>query len=216
MVGSVGMVRGIARPNSLMIQEALNLLSAFGSDKKGTTRKLLTEMKEVQDHNEAVLAAANEAVEKANKREAEVVEKEAELARNVKEAEELYASRLLAIVSDEEGFQLKIYESEVRIIEEDEHLSIREEKLRRVQEEHRESIRIGKEEFVERERVLKEDRKDLKDLESSIELREEDIKSDRVALEDLRNSLDELKVDLDKRDSRVRAAMEGETVVGGE
>ena len=53
MVGSVGMVRGVSRPGSLVIQEALNLLSALGSDGKGTTKKLLMEMKGVQDHNQA-------------------------------------------------------------------------------------------------------------------------------------------------------------------
>ncbi|KKK94738.1 hypothetical protein LCGC14_2679850 [marine sediment metagenome] len=213
MVGSVGMVRGLSRPNSLVIQEALNLLSALGSDSKGTTKKLLTEMKGVQDHNEGVLADAKVVVVEADKREAEVVEKEAELARNLIEAGELYNSRLLDITNGEGELQRRVEETNAQISEENEAISTREDELRSDREEHQESLRISKEELVERERVLKEDRKDLKELESSIGGREEEIKSDRITLDGLRDSLDKRKVKLDERDARVLAAIEDKTSV---
>lgn len=216
MVGSVGMVRGVSRPNSLVIQEALNLLSALGGDRKGTTEKLLEEMKSVQYHNEAVLENAKEAVVKANTREAEVVEKEAELERNLGEAAELYSSRLSDITNSEAELQRRMGEAGVRIGKEDERLRKREGKLRQHQNEHRESIRAGKVEFEEWERVLEEDRQGLKELESSFEGREEEIKSDRAVLDDLQSSLDEIQLKLDARDARVLAAMKGEVVVGGE
>ncbi len=213
MVGSVGMVRGISRPSSLVIQEALNLLSALGSNGKGTTKKLLTEMKGVQDHNGAVLADAKEAVENANKREVEVVEKEEELARNLIEAGELYNSRLLDVTNGEEELQRRIEETNAQISEENEAISTREDELRRDREEHQESLRTGREEFTERERVLKEDREDLKQLESSIGGREEEVKSDRTTLDDLRDSLDKRRVKLDERDARMLVAMEDKTSV---
>jgi len=215
MVGSVGMVRGISRPGSLVIQEALNLLSALGSDSGGTTKKLLTEMKGVQDHNEVVLADAKAAVIEANKREAEVVEEEAELVRNLKEAEELYAGRLSDIVNSEEELRRRIEEVNAQVSVENNNIKEREEEFHREQEGHLESLRISEEGLAGRERVLKEDREALRQLESSIEGREEDIKSDRETLDDLQVSLDDRKVELDKRDARVLAAMEGETVVEG-
>ncbi len=214
MVGSVGMARGISRPGSLVIQEALNLLSALGSS-EGTSKKLLTEMKAVQGHNEVVLANAKEEIAKANIRETEVVERETELARNLIEAEELYNNRLLSITNGEEKLQRKVDEINVWISEEDRGISEREGKLHRDREEHQKSLRISDEELVERERILKEDRDALKEFESSIEGREVEVKSDEIALDDLRNSLGELKVGLDKRDARVLAAMEGEAVVEG-
>lgn len=215
MVGSVGMVRGLSRPGSLVIQEALNLLSALGSDSEGTTKKLLMEMRGVQDHNEVVLADAKAAVVEADKREAEVVEEEVELVRNLKEAEELYAGRLSDITNSEEELQCRVEEANTQISENNKAISTSEDEFHREQEGHLESLRVSKEALVEGERILKEDRDALKELESSIEGREEDIKSDRATLDDLRSSLDELKVSLDKRDARVLAAMEGEAVVKG-
>ena len=222
MVGSVGMVRGISRPNSLVIQEALNLLSALGGDSEGTTKTLLTEMKNVQDHNGVVLADAwvqqtnaKELIVKANKREAEVVEEEAELVRNLKEAEELYAGRLSDIVNSEEELRRRIEEVNAQVSVENNNIKEREEEFHREQEGHLESLRISEEGLAGREKVLKEDREALRQLESSIEGREEDIKSDRETLDDLQVSLDDRKVELDKRDARVLAAMEGETVVEG-
>ena len=213
MVGSVGMVRGLSRPGSLVIQEALNLLSALGSNSEGTTKKLLTEMKDVQDHNEVVLADAKVAVVEANKREAEVVEEEAELARNLIEAEQLYAGRLSDIVSNEEKLQRKIEEVDARVSAENESIRERGDGLDRKQEEYQEFLRTSKEALVERERILKEDREALKELESFLKGREEDINSDEVTLDDLRDSLDKHKIELDKRDARVRDAMESEAVV---
>ena len=214
MVGSVGMGRSVLRPNSAVIQEALNLLSALGSS-EGNTTKLLIEMKIVQDHNETVLANAKEEIVKANERVAEVVEKEAELARNLIEAGELYNSRLLDITNGETELQRKVDEVNVWISEEDEKVSEREDKLRRDREEHQESTRISTEEFVERERILSEDRDELKALGTSVEGRQEEINSDKITLDDLRDSLGELKARLDQRDARMRAAMEGEAVVEG-
>ena len=212
MVGSVGMVRGISRPNSLVIQEALNLLSALGSS-KGTTKKQLTEMKDVQDHNETVLASAKGELEKSNKRGAEVVEKEAELARNLIEAGELYNSRLLDITNGEADLQRKVDEINIWISEEDEKISAREGEFHRMQEEHQESLRVSEGEFSERKRILEEDREDLKRLESSIGGREEEVKSDKTTLDDLRDSLDKRKIKLDERDARVLAAIEDKTSV---
>ncbi len=214
MVGSVGMVRGLSRPNSLVIQEALNLLSALGSS-EGTTTKLLMEMKGVQDHNETVLANAKEETANANVRATLVVEKEAELARNLIEAAELYSSRLLDITNGEKELQRKVDEVNIWISEEDGKVSERENTLRSDREEHQESVRMKIEELGERERILKEDRDDLKELESSVEGREVEVKSDGITLDDLRVSLEERKVRLDKRDARLRVAMEGEAVVEG-
>ena len=215
MVGSIGMVRSISRPNSLVIQEALNLLSALGSDGKGTTKKLLVEMKDVQDNNVSVLADVKEEVAKADKRGAEIVEKEVELARNLREAEALYNGRLLEIINSEEKLQHREEEADARISEQDESISEREGELHRGQEEHQESLRKSSEYFSERERVLGEDREALKELESSCEGRVQEIENDKIALDDLRGSLDKYKVKLDKRDARVRAAMEDEAVVDG-
>ncbi len=214
MVGSVGMVRGLSRPNSLVIQEALNLLSALGSS-EGTTTKLLTEMKSVQDHNETVLANAKEETANANVRASLVVDKESELARNLIEAAELYNSRLLDITNGEKELQRKVDEVNIWISEEDGKVSEREDKLRNDRGEHQESVRISTEEFVERERILSEDRDELKALGTSVEGRQEEINSDKITLDDLRDSLGELKARLDQRDARMRAAMEGEAVVEG-
>ena len=209
------MVRGVSRPNSLVIQEALNLLSALGSS-KGTTKKLLTEMKDVQDHNETVLANAKEVVENANKRETEVVEKEAELARNLIEAEELYDSRLLDITNGEEELQRRVDETAVRIVEEDERIKEREDEFHREQEEHLSAHTDKLLALTDRESVLKEDRDALEELKSSIEGREEKIKGDRQVLNDFQTELDGRKIKLDKRDARVRVAMEeDEAVVDG-
>ena len=214
MVGSVGMARSISRPGSLVIQEALNLLSALGSS-EGTSKKLLTEMKAVQGHNEVVLANAKEEIAKANIRETEVVERETELARNLIEAEELYNNRLLSITNGEEELQRKVDEINVWISDENGRISEREGKLHRDRGEHQESLRISGEELTERERILKEDRDALKEFDSSIKGREEEVKSDEITLNDLRDSLGELKIGLDERDARVLAAMEGEAVVEG-
>ena len=207
MVGSVGMVRSTSRPSSLVIQEALNLLSALGGGTPAV-KKLLEEMKSVQTHNEEVLQSAKDAVVIANERERQIAKEEADLVGNIREAEALYNARLLEIINSEEKLQRREEEANIRIVEEDEHMSIREGELRRDQEEHSESLHTGRAEFIERERVLKEDRKDLKELESSIEGREEEIKSDRIVLGDLRDSLDKRKSELDERDARVRTAME--------
>ena len=217
MVGSVGIVKSISRP--LAIQEALNLLSALGADSKGTTARLLTEMKGVQDHNEAVLADATAAVVKADKRDAEIVKNEEKLARNIREAEELYANRLSSIVSSEKEFGRKMEEANAQISGKDEAISTREDKFNRNREEYQESIRINKEEFLERERLLNEDKiflegkkQDLGKLQSSINGREENVKSDEKTLYELRISLDKRLAKLDLRDARVRDAMKDQDV----
>ncbi len=213
MVGSVGMVRGISRPGSLVIQEALNLLSALGSDSKGTTKRLLTEMKSVQDHNEVVLADAKVVIVEADRREAQVVEEEAELARNLEEAEKLYAGRLSSIISDEEELQRNVEEANTHISEGNEAISTREDKFHREQEDHLESLRASKEELERRERIIKEDKDALRVHESSLEIREDTIKSDEIKLDTIGDSLDERELKLDERDARVRAAMGDEAVV---
>ncbi len=223
MVGSVGVVRSMPRSNSLVIQDALNLLAAFGSDSEGTTKKLLMEIKDAQDHNEVVLANAVAEGIKCNKRDVEVAEKENKLALDLKEAEELCAERLSGIISGEEELQRRVEEEDNRISVENENINTRKEEFHNEEKRHLESLRISEGSLVERERILKEDRNTLKELESSIEGREEDIKSDKITLDDLRGFLDDLrgsldkrKVDLDNRDARVLAAMEGESVVEGE
>lgn len=215
MVGSVGMVRGISHPGSLVIQEALNLLSALGSGSEGTTKKLLTEMKSVQDHNEVVLADAKAVVVEADRRETEVVEKEVKLAQDLREAEGLYAGRLSDIIRGAGELQQREEEVNTQISRENEAISAREDKFNREKEEHIVAHSKGLEFLVERERILKEDRDALKEFETSLKGREEEIKSDEIALDDLRDSLDERKIKLDKRDARMRAAMEGEAVVEG-
>ena len=207
MMGSVGRVKGIPRPGPVTIQETFNLLSALGGGTK-TTHKILKEMKDVQAHNEEVLESAKVAIVEANNRETEVAEKEAGLARNLKEAEVLYAGRLKHITDVEEVLQRRGEAVDTQASENSENISTREDELHRKQGEHQESLRAGRLEFVEREQVLKESREALGQLELSIERREQQIESDRTALNDLQDSLDERKLVLDKRDDRVRAALE--------
>ena len=214
MVGSVGMVRGLSRPNSLVIQEALNLLSALGGDGKGVTKKLLTEMKEIQDSNATALEFLKEEITNSNKRTAEVTEREAELARNVLEAEELYSNRLSVIENGEEDLQRKTDEINVWISGEDERISELEDTLRRDREEYQETLDESNKVIVQRSGVLKEERKNLKELEASIKDREENVKSDETGLDDLRDSLNERSTKFDLRDARVRDAMK-ELDVGG-
>ncbi len=212
MVGSVGMVRGLSRPNSLVIQEALNLLSALGGDSKGTTKKLLTEMKEIQDHNETSLASAKEEIANSNKRAAEVIEKEAELSRNVLEAEELYSNRLLDITNGEENLQHKVDEVNVWISGEDGRISELEEKLLHDREDHQQALRESNEVLTQKSGALKKERDYLKELAASIKSREENVKSDETGLDNIRNSLDERLTKLDMRDQRIRDAMKDEDI----
>ncbi len=215
MVGSVGMVRGLSRPGSLVIQEALNLLSALGSDSEGTTTKLLMEMKTVQDHNGIVLADAKVVVIEANKREDEIAEEEAELVQNLKEAEELYAGRLSDIVSSEEELQRRIEEVNTQVSAENNSLREREEEFYREQEEHLESLRASKEELERREEILKKDREVL---EGNIELlgqHQSSLEDSRKKIDSDRIVLNERKLKLDNRDARVLAAMKDEGVVEG-
>ncbi len=212
MVGSVGMVRGLSRPNSLVIQEALNLLSALGGDGKGVTKKLLTEMKEIQDSNATALEFLKEEITNSNKRTAEVTEREAELARNVLEAEELYSNRLSVIENGEEDLQRKTDEINVWISGEDERISELEDTLRRDREEYQETLDESNKVIVQRSGVLKEERKNLKELEASIKDREENVKSDETGLDKVRNSLDERLTKLDMRDQRIRDAMKDQDV----
>ncbi len=214
MVGSIGMVRGLSRPNSLVIQEALNLLSALGGDGKGVTKKLLTEMKDVQDKNATALEFLKDEITNSNKRTAEVTEREAKLSRDVLEAEELYSTRLSVIEDGEENLQRKTDEINVWISEEDGRISDLEDKLSRDREEYQETLDESNKVIVQRSGVLKEERKNLKELEASIKSREESVKSEEIVLNDLRDSLNERSTKLDLRDARVRDAMK-ELDVGG-
>ncbi len=215
MVGSVGMARGVSRPNSSVIQEALNLLSALGGDKAGATTKLLIEMKSVQDHNEDVAATAREVIIKANERETTVFEREKELERELIGTEELYRLRLLEITNGEAELQHKVDQAAITISEENGKIQEREDKLRNVREHYEETIHVDKMELTKRENVLKEDREDLKTFESSLQSCEEEIERDRVTLGSRAASLDQFKLELDARDARMRAAMENQAVVGG-
>ena len=212
MVGSVGMVRGASQPGSLVIQGALNLLSALGSDSKGTTKKLLMEMKNVQDHNETLLGVAKAAVVEADRREVVVVEKEAELVRNLREAEKLTAGRLSNVLSSEQELQRNMALAHAQISKENETIVIREDSLKSKLGEYQESLRVGNESLAERERALKEGREVLKELESSIKSREENVKSDETGLDNIRNSLDERLTKLDMRDQRIRDAMKDQDI----
>lgn len=207
MVGSVGRVKGIPRPGVVTLQETFNLLSALGSGDE-RVKKILDEMIAVQDHNEGVLEAAKDAVVKADKREEEVVKQEAELARNLREAEELYARRLQTITNTEEELQRRGMEIETEANETSRGISGREDELRQKQEAHKESLRAGRLEFDGRERMLRDNREALRQLGSSIEDREQKINSDRIVLDDFQSELDERKAKLDERDARVHAAME--------
>ncbi len=216
MVGSVGMTRGVSRPNSLIIQEALNLLSALGGDKEGATKQLLVEMKSVQDHNEIVIVEAKAELERVNQREVEVIEQEENLARELIRTEELYRLRLLDTINGEVELQRKADQAAVKISEANNNLSEREDQLREDKEKYQEIIRVDRIELAGREQALIGDKEALKVLVASTEGREEEIKNDRVSLDHLRALLDRLKLELDNRDARVLAAMEGKVVVGGE
>lgn len=214
MVGSIGMVRGLSRPNSLVIQEALNLLSALGGDGKGVTKKLLMEMKEIQDNNATALEFVKEEITNSNKRTAEVTEREAKLSRDVLEAEELYSTRLSVIENGEEDLQRKTEEINIWISGEDGRISELEDKLRRDREEYQETLDESNRVIAQRSGKLKEERKNLKELEVSIKDREGNVKSDEKALNDIRNSLEERSTKLDLRDTRVLDAMK-DLDVGG-
>lgn len=55
-------VKPVPKPNSKAIDDALGLLAAFGNGGDDTNRQLLNEMKEVQQHNEAVYQELKEAI----------------------------------------------------------------------------------------------------------------------------------------------------------
>lgn len=212
MMGFVGRVKGIPRPGPVTIQETFNLLSALGGGTKAT-HKILKEMKDVQAHNEEVLESAKVAIVEANKRESEVAEKGVELARNIREAEVLYAQRLKTITNAEEELQRKEEAVDTQAHVTSEGISEREDELNRKKVAHQESLRSGRLEFEEREGVLKESREALEHLESSIENREQKIGDDRQVLDASQRELDKRKLELDTRDARMLAAMEGEAVV---
>ncbi len=209
MVGSVGMARSVPRPNSLVIQEALNLLAALGGDKKGATKELLTEMKSIQDHNESVLADAKKEVVKANEREALVLEEEAELSRSLIAANELHRLRLLDITNGEMELQRNVDNAAVQISKENGEISLREDQLRLDMGKHDEIIGRDRVELAKGQNLLNADREDLNHRESAIKGSEDSIKSDRATLDSRSQILDKFKLDLDNRDTRLRAAMEG-------
>ena len=82
VVGKIGGTRRVPKPSSDVLNEALNLLVALGGGED--IKKMVAEMKAVQEHNEAVLKQALEATAEANKRtmDAEQAEAEAERARS--------------------------------------------------------------------------------------------------------------------------------------
>ncbi len=207
MVGSVGMARSVSRPNSLVIQEALNLLSALGGNKAGATTKLLEEMKGIQIHNENVILDAKAELVRVNQRDVEVGEREEELARELIGTEELYRLRLLETTDGEAKLQHKVDQAVITISEETARTRAREDQLRDDQGKHEENMRTDRTELVNREQALIGDKETLKELEASIKDREDSIKSDRATLDDLHGILDKRKIDLDERDARMRAAM---------
>ncbi len=207
MVGSVGMARSVSRPNSLVIQESLNLLSALGGNKAGATTKLLIEMKSIQDHNEIVIVNAREAVVKANQREDAVFKREEDLARDLVRAEELYKLQLLETSNAEKELQRKVDNTAIQISEENGRIGLREDQLRDDRGKHEENMRADRTELTDRESVLTEGKENLEVRESAMEDRGAEIERDRVTLGNRAVSLDKFKSELDDRDARMRTAM---------
>lgn len=75
-IGKMGAAQRPPRPGSAALNEALGLLSAFGGGDPDL-RKLLTEMRDVQVANEALIETATAAVAEANAREASAQDAEA-------------------------------------------------------------------------------------------------------------------------------------------
>ncbi len=66
MIKQLGGTRGVPKPKAEVASEALNLLTFLGGNNKAGA-KMLAEMKDVQSHNEKLLAQANLAIQEANR-----------------------------------------------------------------------------------------------------------------------------------------------------
>ncbi len=66
MIKQLGGARGVLKPKAEVAGEALNLLTFLGGDNKAGA-KMLTEMRDVQSHNQKLLDQANAAISEANK-----------------------------------------------------------------------------------------------------------------------------------------------------
>ena len=65
MIKQLGAVRALPKPNSKVMDQALNLLSVMGGEKSAL--KLLKELRSVQEYNEKVLDEAKSAISEANR-----------------------------------------------------------------------------------------------------------------------------------------------------
>lgn len=66
MIGNIGSLKAIPKPNSTVVQTALNLMAAYGGGDRGL-RKDLEEMVKVQDANEKLFKEAGDLIKSANK-----------------------------------------------------------------------------------------------------------------------------------------------------
>lgn len=82
MIGQLGKLRSLPKPNSKAVSEAMSLLTFLGS-KNDAGKKLLAEMHDVQEHNESVLKEAQAAISEARKLQEEVVRGRESLERDV-------------------------------------------------------------------------------------------------------------------------------------
>jgi len=75
MMTNIGQVKSTPKPNAAVATEAMGLLAAMGGGDMNI-KKALKEMKEIQTHNETVLASAKDSINEANKRTRDLVKME--------------------------------------------------------------------------------------------------------------------------------------------
>lgn len=197
-----------ARPSSAVMQEALNLLSALGSNKD--TKDLLEQMLQAQMKNGELIEKAEEIIDQAAQRDVEVTEREATLHRNTIQASGELERKRQGLADREGNLEGKKdqFASDMRIRMDE--LEARRETLDRRRDEG--DVELG------------EERVRVETLEADVIRREGGLADERLlldthkgvldqrtsALDDLEAELGQLSERLDQRDNRLLAAMEGE------
>ena len=205
MLKSLGTMRNVPRPSPQVIQEAISLLSVMGGS--GDAKKMLNDMKSVQEHNEQVAASARLVIEEANERDREVTEGEAILHQKVRMTEADLAQKRSKLADDESSVRERLKGEEEQLQRREGELVVVKEEIAVQRTADTEMLLRGKDALQAKENDLVRREEELRLARGVLNVQEEEYKQERLKFADQQRGLHTLKDKLDARDARVLEAM---------
>lgn len=181
MIKNIALLKSVPNPQSPVVTAALNLLSTFGDPKKLSA--LLTEMRQVQEHNITILEQTKAAIGELNELQAKVEKEREDFASENQKSEALFSRR-----GEDLTRSLRGLEERTRVFQTNEQARL--------------------EDFNQRDNKLKQMFAELQVREQGCSAKETTLVTLSAALDAKKAEIDRLARELQAREARLRAFLD--------